>query len=142
MTHQDGTLVLPPLGPCVAAATRPSPVAPPLLVLIETPGPFPPPDPSRRGLWRSEERYEQYDKMSAYELFRLCGVSTRCYNEFLRPTLLVGLFAPPEVRRAAPQRGGGGGGSQCALSRTVRTMPSGRSMATEPFYPNILAYLM
>ncbi|GIL93344.1 hypothetical protein Vretifemale_20752 [Volvox reticuliferus] len=49
----------------------------------------------------SEERYEQYDKMSAYELFRQCGVSTRCYNEFLRPTLLVGLFAPPEDLSAA-----------------------------------------
>lgn len=46
----------------------------------------------------SEDRYEQYDKMSAYELFRKCGVSQRCYQEFLRPTLLVGLFAPPEVR--------------------------------------------
>ncbi len=45
----------------------------------------------------SEDRYEQYDKMSAYELFRKCGVSQRCYQEFLRPTLLVGLFAPPEV---------------------------------------------
>ncbi|KXZ45031.1 hypothetical protein GPECTOR_59g639 [Gonium pectorale] len=49
----------------------------------------------------SEERYEQYDKMSAYELFRSCGVSARCYNEFLRPTLLVGLFAPPEELSAA-----------------------------------------
>ncbi|KAG2497258.1 hypothetical protein HYH03_004842 [Edaphochlamys debaryana] len=49
----------------------------------------------------SEERFEQYDKMSAYELFRRCGVSTRCYNEFLRPTLLVGLFAPPEDLSAA-----------------------------------------
>ncbi|GLI65776.1 hypothetical protein VaNZ11_009387 [Volvox africanus] len=49
----------------------------------------------------SEERFEQYDKMSAYELFRQCGVSTRCYNEFLRPTLLVGLFAPPEDLSAA-----------------------------------------
>lgn len=36
------------------------------------------------------------------ELFRKCGVSTRCYNEFLRPTLLVGLFAPPEVDAETP----------------------------------------
>ncbi|KAG2443456.1 hypothetical protein HXX76_001813 [Chlamydomonas incerta] len=49
----------------------------------------------------SEEAFEKYDKMSAYELFRKCGVSTRCYNEFLRPTLLVGLFAPPEDLSAA-----------------------------------------
>lgn len=49
----------------------------------------------------SEDRYEQYDKMSAYELFRKCGVSQRCYQEFLRPTLLVGLFAPPEDLSAA-----------------------------------------
>ncbi|PNH05243.1 Phytoene dehydrogenase, partial [Tetrabaena socialis] len=49
----------------------------------------------------SEDAYEQYDKMSAYELFRRCGVSTRCYQEFLRPTLLVGLFAPPEELSAA-----------------------------------------
>lgn len=39
--------------------------------------------------------------MSAYELFRRCGVSARCYQEFLRPTLLVGLFAPPEELSAA-----------------------------------------
>ncbi|GFR52690.1 hypothetical protein Agub_g15316 [Astrephomene gubernaculifera] len=49
----------------------------------------------------SEEVYEQYDKMSAYELFRRCGVSARAYDEFLRPTLLVGLFAPPEELSAA-----------------------------------------
>lgn len=49
----------------------------------------------------SEERYTQYDNMSAYELFRRCGVSQRVYDEFLRPTLLVGLFAPPEQLSAA-----------------------------------------
>lgn len=38
----------------------------------------------------------RYDKMSARELFRQWGVSEKMYNEFLRPTLLVGLFAPPE----------------------------------------------
>ncbi|WIA34177.1 hypothetical protein OEZ86_012535 [Tetradesmus obliquus] len=49
----------------------------------------------------SPEVYERYDKMSARELFRLWGVSERCYQEFLRPTLLVGLFAPPEEISAA-----------------------------------------
>jgi hypothetical protein len=39
--------------------------------------------------------------MSARELFRSWGVSQRCYEEFLRPTLLVGLFAPPEDISAA-----------------------------------------
>lgn len=41
------------------------------------------------------------DKMSARELFRSWGVSQRCYEEFLKPTLLVGLFAPPEEISAA-----------------------------------------
>lgn len=49
----------------------------------------------------SPETYRQYDKMSARELFRRFGVSERCYNEFLKPTLLVGLFAPPEEISAA-----------------------------------------
>ncbi|KAF6263863.1 hypothetical protein COO60DRAFT_1470323 [Scenedesmus sp. NREL 46B-D3] len=49
----------------------------------------------------SPEVYERYDKMSARELFRQWGVSERCYQEFLRPTLLVGLFAPPEEISAA-----------------------------------------
>ena len=43
----------------------------------------------------------RYDKMSAYELFRRCGVSRAAYEEFLKPTLLVGLFAPPEQISAA-----------------------------------------
>lgn len=43
----------------------------------------------------------QYDKMSARELFHRFGVSQRCYEEFLKPTLLVGLFAPPEEISAA-----------------------------------------
>ncbi|GAX73691.1 hypothetical protein CEUSTIGMA_g1142.t1 [Chlamydomonas eustigma] len=49
----------------------------------------------------SEATYERYDKMSAYELFKLCGVSKAAYEEFLKPTLLVGLFAPPEQISAA-----------------------------------------
>ena len=43
----------------------------------------------------------RYDKMSARELFRQWGVSNRCYEDFLKPTLLVGLFAPPEDISAA-----------------------------------------
>ena len=39
--------------------------------------------------------------MSARELCRQVGVSERMYEEFLRPTLLVGLFAPPEDLSAA-----------------------------------------
>ncbi|MEW5300652.1 MAG: hypothetical protein WDW36_003566 [Sanguina aurantia] len=49
----------------------------------------------------SEATYVKYDKMSAYELFKNCGVSKRCYEDFLKPTLLVGLFAPPEEISAA-----------------------------------------
>jgi len=43
----------------------------------------------------------RYDKMSAYELFRRFGVSERAYELFLKPTLAVGLFAPPEQLSAA-----------------------------------------
>jgi uncharacterized protein with NAD-binding domain and iron-sulfur cluster len=43
----------------------------------------------------------RYDAISAYELFRLAGVSKEAYEQFLRPTLLVGLFAPPERISAA-----------------------------------------
>lgn len=39
--------------------------------------------------------------MSALDLCRQWGMSERMYNEFLRPTLLVGLFAPPEDISAA-----------------------------------------
>merc|ERR1719301_434264 len=38
---------------------------------------------------------------TARELFREFGVSERLYREFLRPLLLVGLFAPPEELSAA-----------------------------------------
>ncbi len=38
--------------------------------------------------------------MSARELCRQWGVSVRMYEEFLKPTLLVGLFAPPEEVRS------------------------------------------
>jgi len=49
----------------------------------------------------SGETYERYDNMSAYELFRLFGVTEKAYNLFLKPTLAVGLFAPPEQLSAA-----------------------------------------
>ena len=39
--------------------------------------------------------------MSAYELFRLFGVTDNAYELFLKPTLAVGLFAPPEQLSAA-----------------------------------------
>lgn len=49
----------------------------------------------------SKDIYERYDKMSAYELFRLFGVTDAAYEKFLKPTLAVGLFAPPEELSAA-----------------------------------------
>jgi hypothetical protein len=39
--------------------------------------------------------------MSARDLCVKWGMSERMYNEFLKPTLLVGLFAPPEDISAA-----------------------------------------
>ena len=35
----------------------------------------------------------RYDKMSAWELFKNCGVSKAAYEEFLKPTLLVRVVA-------------------------------------------------
>mmetsp|Transcript_7687 Transcript_7687/g.11640 ORF Transcript_7687/g.11640 Transcript_7687/m.11640 type:complete len:592 (+) Transcript_7687:18-1793(+) len=49
----------------------------------------------------SPETYEFYDKMTAAELFRRCGISDSLLSGFLRPILLVGLFAPPEELSAA-----------------------------------------
>jgi uncharacterized protein with NAD-binding domain and iron-sulfur cluster len=37
----------------------------------------------------------KYDRMTAHELFRVFGLSERLVNDFLKPTLLVGLFKPP-----------------------------------------------
>lgn len=51
------------------------------------------------------ETYERYDKMSARDMFRSYGVSKRMYEEFIKPTLLVGLFAPPEELSAAATMG-------------------------------------
>ena len=51
------------------------------------------------------ESYERYDKMSALDMFRAYGVSKRMYEEFIKPTLLVGLFAPPEELSAGATMG-------------------------------------
>lgn len=49
----------------------------------------------------SPETYERYDRMTARELFVRYGVSERLYEGFLKPLLLVGMFAPPEELSAA-----------------------------------------
>merc|ERR1719310_1486375 len=50
---------------------------------------------------RDEETFEAYDRMTAHELFLRMGISERLVNDFIRPTLLVGLFKPPEELSAA-----------------------------------------
>jgi len=50
---------------------------------------------------RTPEVFAAYDRMSAHELFLRVGVSKRLVDDFLRPTLLVGLFKPPEELSAA-----------------------------------------
>ncbi|KAI3436402.1 hypothetical protein D9Q98_005819 [Chlorella vulgaris] len=45
--------------------------------------------------------YERYDSMTALELFRRYNITQAAYENFLKPTLLVGLFAPPEELSAA-----------------------------------------
>lgn len=42
------------------------------------------------------ELQAKYDKMSAHELFLRFGLSDRLVRDFIKPTLLVGLFKPPE----------------------------------------------
>ena len=39
---------------------------------------------------------EMYDRMTAHELFIRFGLSNRLVSDFITPTLLVGLFKPPE----------------------------------------------
>lgn len=39
---------------------------------------------------------EKYDRMTAHDLFILFGLSERMVEDFIKPTLLVGLFKPPE----------------------------------------------
>ncbi|KAL7459095.1 hypothetical protein ACHAWC_010810 [Mediolabrus comicus] len=43
-----------------------------------------------------EETQRQYDRMTAHELFLRFRLSERLVEDFLKPTLLVGLFKPPE----------------------------------------------
>mmetsp|Transcript_43754 Transcript_43754/g.137382 ORF Transcript_43754/g.137382 Transcript_43754/m.137382 type:complete len:490 (-) Transcript_43754:371-1840(-) len=50
---------------------------------------------------RDEATFEKYDRMTAHELFIRFGVSKRLVDDFLKPTLLVGLFKPPEELSAA-----------------------------------------
>lgn len=45
---------------------------------------------------RDEKTFEAYDRMTAHELFVRMGLSKRLVDDFIRPTLLVGLFKPPE----------------------------------------------
>jgi hypothetical protein len=52
-------------------------------------------------LYRSDKNFQQYDNLDAQSLFVKLGISDRLINEFLRPTLLVGLFKPPEELSAA-----------------------------------------
>ena len=50
---------------------------------------------------RDENTFAAYDRMSAHELFIRMGLSKRLVDDFIRPTLLVGLFKPPEELSAA-----------------------------------------
>jgi uncharacterized protein with NAD-binding domain and iron-sulfur cluster len=48
-----------------------------------------------------EKTFEAYDRLTAHELFIRMGLSKRLVDDFIRPTLLVGLFKPPEELSAA-----------------------------------------
>lgn len=50
---------------------------------------------------RDEKTFKAYDRMTAHELFIRMGLSQRLVDDFIRPTLLVGLFKPPEELSAA-----------------------------------------
>ena len=50
---------------------------------------------------RSDAVYTSYDSIDALTLFRQLRISDRMIDDFLRPTLLVGLFKPPEELSAA-----------------------------------------
>jgi len=45
---------------------------------------------------QDEKVTEGYDKMTAHELFIKFNLSSRLVKDFIKPTLLVGLFKPPE----------------------------------------------
>ena len=50
---------------------------------------------------RDEATFEAYDRLTAHELFIRMGRRKRLVDDFIRPTLLVGLFKPPEELSAA-----------------------------------------
>jgi uncharacterized protein with NAD-binding domain and iron-sulfur cluster len=52
-------------------------------------------------LYRSDRVFQHYDDLNAQALFVRHGISNRMIDDFLRPTLLVGLFKPPEELSAA-----------------------------------------
>jgi len=47
-------------------------------------------------LGSDEDVQAQYDRMTAHDLFIKFNLSKRLVDDFIRPTLLVGLFKPPE----------------------------------------------
>lgn len=47
-------------------------------------------------LGNDEKTQMEYDRMSAHDLFVKFGLSERLVEDFIKPTLLVGLFKPPE----------------------------------------------
>jgi uncharacterized protein with NAD-binding domain and iron-sulfur cluster len=52
-------------------------------------------------LGRDDATFRAYDRMTAHDLFIRMGLSKRLVDDFIRPTLLVGLFKPPEELSAA-----------------------------------------
>jgi uncharacterized protein with NAD-binding domain and iron-sulfur cluster len=50
---------------------------------------------------RDEATFAAYDRMTAHDLFIRFNVSPRLVEDFIKPTLLVGLFKPPEELSAA-----------------------------------------
>ena len=50
---------------------------------------------------KDERTFAAYDRMTAHDLFIRMGISKRLVDDFIRPTLLVGLFKPPEELSAA-----------------------------------------
>lgn len=44
----------------------------------------------------NDQVMEAYDRMTAHDLFLRFGLSDRLVRDFIKPTLLVGLFKPPE----------------------------------------------
>jgi uncharacterized protein with NAD-binding domain and iron-sulfur cluster len=53
----------------------------------------------------SHDAWQRYDKVTARELFRQFGVTSRLYRDAFEPMLLVGLFAPGEQCSAAAALG-------------------------------------